>query len=80
MEYSFEVKLSATLLEEIFKTLSEKIHDHNMIHLTVLSFLVTHKMEEGHKSLSTELVNELTLPEEHNVALHFDCFFLKDTG
>jgi len=44
-------------------------------HLAVFSFLVADKMKERHVGFAAQLMNELALPEEHNVALHADCFF-----
>ena len=76
MEHSFEVELATALLKEILQTLSEKIHDHDVVHFTVLSLLVANEVEEGHEGLAAELVNELALPEKHDVALHLHCFFL----
>ena len=76
VEACLEVELAAALLEEIFEGLTEKIHDHDMIHLAVLSLLVANEVQEGHESLSSELVDQLALPKEHDVSLHFDSFFL----
>ena len=76
MEAGLHVELATTLLEKIFETLSEQIHHHHVVHLAVLSLLVTHKVQEGHEGLSTELVNELALPEEHDVPLHLHGFLL----
>lgn len=44
MEDSSQVKLSSALLEKIFKTLTKLIHDHDMVHLTVISLLITNKV------------------------------------
>ena len=71
------VELSSALLEKIFKTLAEQIHDHNVIHLAVLSFLIAHEMQEWNKSLSSQLVNQLALPEQHDMSLHLDSFLLQ---
>ena len=71
------VELSSALLEKIFETLAEQIHDHNVIHLAVLSFLIAYEMQEWHKSLSSQLVNQLALPEQHDMSLHLDSFLLQ---
>lgn len=47
-----------------------------MEHFTVVRFLVAYEMQKGHKSLSSHLVDKFALPKKHNVALHFDSFFL----
>jgi hypothetical protein len=77
VQYSLKVKLSAALLKKVFQTLSEQVHDHDMVHLAVLSFFVTHKMKERNEGLASQLVNQLALPKQHNVSLHFNCFFLQ---
>ena len=76
VEHSLEVELSAALLEEVFKTLSKQVHDHDVVHLAVLSLLVSHEMQEGHEGLASQLVNQLALPEKHDMSLHFHCFLL----
>ena len=73
---SLEVELSAALLEEVFKTLSEQVHDHDVVHLAILSLLIADKVQEWDKGLSSQLVNQLALPEEHDVTLHFHSFLL----
>ena len=75
MEDCLEVKLATTLLEEVFQTLTQQVHHHDVIHLAILRLLVTDEMEEGDKGLASKLVNELALPEQHDMALHFHCFF-----
>ncbi len=75
VQYSLKVKLSAALLKKVFQTLSEQVHDHDMVHLAVLSFFVTHKMKERNEGLASQLVNQLALPKQHNVSLHFNCRF-----
>ena len=79
MKHSLEVEFAAALLEEVFETLTEQVHDHYVVHFAIFGLLVTDKVEEGNKSLSTQFVNEFALPEEHDVSLHLHCFFLKDT-
>eukprot|EP00354_Favella_ehrenbergii_P009733 CAMPEP_0170457668 /NCGR_PEP_ID=MMETSP0123-20130129/4882_1 /TAXON_ID=182087 /ORGANISM="Favella ehrenbergii, Strain Fehren 1" /LENGTH=131 /DNA_ID=CAMNT_0010721535 /DNA_START=1570 /DNA_END=1965 /DNA_ORIENTATION=- len=75
VEAGLEVKLAAALLEEIFETLAEQVHDHDMVGLAVVGLLISNEVEEGHVCLATQLVNQLTLPEKHNVALSFYRFF-----
>ena len=77
VEASLEVELSAALLEEVFKTLSEQVHDHDVVHLAIFSLLIADKVQEGDKGLASQLVNQLALPEEHDVTLHLDSFFLQ---
>lgn len=45
-----------------------------MEHLAVLGLLVADEVEEGNVGLAAELVDELGLPEEHDMPLHADCF------
>lgn len=59
VEHSLEVKLAAALLEEVLKGLAKQIHNHNVVHLAVFGLFVTHKVKEGHESLSAQLVNQL---------------------
>ena len=47
-----------------------------MVHLAVLGLLIADEVQEGHEGLAAQLVNQLALPEEHDVSLHLDCFFL----
>ena len=63
VQNSLEIKLAPALLEEVFETLSEQIHDHDVVHLTILSLFVSDKMQEGHKCLAAQLMNQFTLPE-----------------
>lgn len=47
-----------------------------MIHFTIFSLLIAHEVEEWNEGLASQLVDQLALPEEHDVTLHLDCFFL----
>ena len=76
VEHGLQVKLASALLEQVFEGLAQQIHDHHMVHLAVVGLLVTDEVEEGHKGLTSHLVDELRLPEEHDVSLHFNRFFL----
>ena len=77
VEASLEVKLSAALLEEVFKTLSEQVHDHDVVHFAILSLLIAYKVQEWDKGLASQLMNQLALPEKHDVTLHLHSFFLQ---
>lgn len=77
VEDSLEVELAPAFLEEVLERLTEQVHYHDMVHFSVFSLLIADEMKEGDKSLSSELVNELALPEQHDVALHFNSFFLQ---
>ena len=76
MEHCFEVEFASALLKEILETFAEEVHHHHVIHLAILSLLIADEVKEGDEGFTTQLVNQLTLPEEHNVALHFYGFFL----
>ena len=73
VEASLQVKLSSALLELVFETLTEEVHYHDMEHLTIFSLLITNEMEVWHGCLSSELVDEFGLPEEHNVLGVLNC-------
>lgn len=70
-----QIKFASTLLEQIFQTLAKQVHDHNVEHAAIFELFITYKVEEGHKGLASHLVNQFGLPEQHNMALTFDCFF-----
>ena len=53
MEDCLKVEFAATLLEEIFQTLAQQVHHHDVIHLSVLRLLVADEMEEGDKGLAS---------------------------
>jgi len=76
VQHSFQVEFAPALLEQVFQRLAQQIHHHHVVHLTVVGFLVADEVQEGHEGLATHLVDEFGLPEEHNVSLHFNCFFL----
>jgi hypothetical protein len=76
VEHSFQVEFAPALLEEVLQRLAEQIHDHNVVHLAVIGFLVANEVQERNEGLAPHLVDELGLPEKHNVSLHFNCFFL----
>jgi len=72
VQHRLEIELAPALLEEVLQTLAEHVHNHDMEHLSVLGLLITHKVEIRHRSLPSELVDELGLPEKHDVLLVFD--------
>jgi hypothetical protein len=41
---SIEVELSSAFLEQVFEGLAEHVHDHDVVHLAILSFLITNEM------------------------------------
>ena len=77
MKDGLQIKFAAALLEEIFEGLAQQIHDHHVEHFAVVGFFVADEVKEGHEGLATHLVDELALPEEHDVPLHLDSFFLQ---
>ena len=76
MQDGFEVEFATALLEQVLKTFSEQVHHHDMVHFSVLSLLVADEMKEGHEGLASQLVDQLTFPEEHDVTLHLYGFLL----
>ena len=65
----FEVEFAATLLEQVLERLAEQVHYHDVIHLTIFGLLVTDEVKVGNCGLSTQLVDELGLPEKHDMLL-----------
>ena len=62
-----------------FRCTKHRLHSYqiyDIIHLAIFSLLIADEVKEGDEGLATQLVNQLALPEEHNVALHFYGFFL----
>ena len=47
-----------------------------MIHFAIFGLLIANEVEEWNEGLASQLVDQLALPEEHDVTLHLDCFFL----
>jgi len=77
MKHSFEIELPATLLKQVLETFAEQVHDHNVIHLSILCLLIAHEVKERNECLAPEFVNQLAFPKQHDVSLHFNCFFLQ---
>jgi len=77
VEDGLQIEFAAALLEEIFEGLAQQVHDHNVEHFAVVGFFVADKVQEGHEGLAAHLVDELALPEEHDVPLHLHSFFLQ---
>ena len=67
VEASLEVKFPSALLEVVFETLAEEVHDHDVIHLTILRLLVSDEMQIRNRRLAPQLMNQFRLPEKHNV-------------
>jgi len=65
VQASPQVKLPSAVLELIFETLSQEVHDHNVIHFAIFGFLVTYEVQVRNCRFSSEFVNQLGLPEEH---------------
>jgi len=78
MQNCLEIKLATAFLEKILHTFSQQVHYHNMIHLAIFSLFISNKVQKWDKCLSSELMNQLAFPEQHNVALHLDCFLLNN--
>ena len=74
VEHSFQVEFAPALLEEVLQRLAEQIHDHNVVHLAVIGFLVANEVQERNEGLAPHLVDELGLPEKHDVFLVLDSF------
>lgn len=72
VEASLEVKFPSALLEVVFETLAEEVHDHDVVHLAVLGLLVADEMQIGNRRLPSQLVDQLRLPEKHNMLRVFD--------
>lgn len=69
VQNSLQVKLVVAFLEEVLQGLTELIHDHYVIHLAAFGFLISHEMKIWYCGLSSEFVDQLGLPKEHNMLL-----------
>jgi hypothetical protein len=72
VQHRLQIELSSALLEQIFQTLAEHVHHHHVVHFAILGLLVAYEMQIRDSSFSSELMDELRLPEQHNVLLVFD--------
>jgi len=45
-------------------------------HFAVVCFFITYEVKEWNESFASHFVDEFTFPEEHDMSLHFDSFFL----
>ena len=72
VENCLQIKLSSALLEQVLKRLSEHVHHHYVIHLAILSFLITYEMEIGYSGFTSQFVDKFGLPEKHDVLLVLD--------
>ena len=48
VQYCLQIELSAALLELVLQALSEQVHDHDMVHLTIFGLFVADEMQIGH--------------------------------
>lgn len=71
----FQVELAAALLKEVFKRKAKLLHDHHIMGLSLVGFIVTHVVELRNSRFVSELVDQLALPEEHGVVLALLCLF-----
>ena len=55
---SLEIKFSSALLEVVFETLAEEVHNHDVVHLTILRLLVADEMQIGNRRLASQRVNQ----------------------
>lgn len=78
VEHCLQVELAAAFLEQVLERLAEQIHDHHVIHLSVLALFVAYKVQKGDESFPPEFVDQFAFPKEHNVSLHAYSFFLND--
>ena len=75
MEAGLVVEFPSALLEVVFETLAEEVHDHDVVHLAVLGLLVANEMQIGNRRLAPQLVDQLRLPEKHNMLRVLHCLF-----
>ena len=67
VEASLEVKFSSALLEVVFETLAEEVHDHDVIHFSILCLFISDEVQIWYGSFPSQFMNEFWLPEKHNV-------------
>ena len=72
VKHRFEVELPSALLEQVLEGLSEHVHHHYVIHLAILSFLITYEMEIGYSGFTSQFVDKFGLPEKHDMLLVLD--------
>mgnify|MGYP006919822185 CR=1 FL=1 len=59
MKYGLQIKFAMTFLEQVFETLSELVHYHDMEQLAALSLFVTNEVQIWDCRLAPELMDEL---------------------
>jgi hypothetical protein len=64
-----QVELATALLEKILETLAKKVHNHNMVLLSLVGFFISYVVEARDAGFATEVVDQFALPEKHNVLL-----------
>ena len=72
VEDGLEIEFASALLEQIFQTLSQHVHDHDVVHLSILGLLVTNEVKIWDGGFASQFMDQLTLPEKHNVLLVLD--------
>lgn len=75
MQAGLQIKFAFALLEKIFEWFAKKIHNHNVIHFAIFSFLITNEVQVRNHSLATKLVDQFTFPEKHDVFLVLHSLF-----
>ena len=50
---SLQIKFSSALLELVLKTLSEEVHNHDVVHLAIFRLLIADKVQVRHCGLSS---------------------------
>jgi hypothetical protein len=71
-----QIKLPLARLEQIFKGRTQHVHDHHVVRLVSNAVVCAYVVQAGDHGLTSQLVNEFALPEQHHVLLKLGCFFL----
>lgn len=72
---SLQVELALALHEQVFETGAEHVHDHHVELVLLVCLIGADVVQGGHVRFSPQLMNELALPEQHDMLLVFDCAF-----
>ena len=75
-KHCFKVKIALARLEKVLKRRAEQVHNHDMKLLVWHRAIRANVVEARHACLSSHLVDQLRLPEEHWISLILLCFFL----
>ena len=73
MADGLQIKFAITLLKQIFQTLAQLIHNHNVENAAIFALFVSYKVEVGHPGLAPQFVNQFGLPKQPYIFLIFDC-------